>query len=291
MIYSTLMNQGSIQAYYDQTWFDYRWLWLDPSNRAIHFGYWDSATRSHADSLIAMNRVMAERVGLREGERVLDAGCGVGGAAIWLEKNYRARVQGVTLVPSQVERAQRYARESSVPHLAEFSVQDYSRTNFPDASFDVVWSQESVCHLPVKSEFIAEAFRLLKPGGRLIVLEYFRTKRPLLDRDEALLHSWLSGWAIPDLATGDEFAQWTREAGFQDVRLEDIEAHVKPSHRRLYSITRALYPGEWMLHLLGLRSDIQHGNTRGARDQWLALERGLWFEGILTATKPSKEYS
>lgn len=156
----------SIQAYYDQTWFDYRWLWLDSSNRAIHFGYWDETTHSHADSLVVMNRVMAERVGLREGESVLDAGCGVGGAAIWLAENYRARVQGVTLVPSQVERAKRYAREGGVEHLAEFSVQDYRRTNFPDSSFDVVWSQESVCHLPVKDEFISEAFRLLKPGGR-----------------------------------------------------------------------------------------------------------------------------
>src|SRR5579885_24869 len=50
-----------IHAYYDETWGDYRWLWLSPRNYAIHFGYWDEGTRSHAQSLLNMNRALAER--------------------------------------------------------------------------------------------------------------------------------------------------------------------------------------------------------------------------------------
>jgi tocopherol O-methyltransferase len=281
------MDAAKIRAYYDQTWFDYRWLWLNPNNRAIHFGYWDEKTRNHADSLVRMNRVMAERIMLRNDEHVLDAGCGVGGAAIWLAENYGARVTGVTLVASQVERAQRYAQVKGVEHLVQFDQQDYCTTNFTDASFDVLWVQESACHAASKRAFLAEAYRVLKPSGRLVVLEYFRFARPYADGDERLLHSWLAGWMIPDIATGDEWVRWACEIGFENVELENIEMHVKSSHRRLYVITTWLFWGEWFLHALGLRSNIQHGNTRGARDQWRALERSLWFEGIFTARKPS----
>src|SRR5207244_10334107 len=93
-----------IQHYYDETWHDYRWLWLNPSNYAIHFGYWDDRTRKHADALNRLNAALAERIGIQHGARILDAGCGVGGSAIWLAETFAARVVGITPVASQVER-------------------------------------------------------------------------------------------------------------------------------------------------------------------------------------------
>src|SRR5262249_9800587 len=103
-----------IRTYYDETWGDYRWLWLSPRNYAIHFGYWDTGTRTHAESLLNMNRALAERIGLRPGQRVLDAGCGVGGSAAWLARTQGAEVVGITLVASQVARARRYAAAQGV---------------------------------------------------------------------------------------------------------------------------------------------------------------------------------
>src|SRR5260370_561309 len=113
------------------------------------------------------------------------------------------------------------------------------------------------------------------------MLEYFRFRANYSADEQALFKSWISGWMMPNISTGEQAVEWAQAAGFQNVQLENIQAHVEPSHRRLYRITQLLYPGEWLLHRLGLRSDVQHGNTRGARDQWRALKRGLWFEGIL----------
>ena len=56
-------NLAQVRAYYDSTWLDYRMLWLNACDRALHFGYWDGRTHSHAASLIRMNEVLAERVG------------------------------------------------------------------------------------------------------------------------------------------------------------------------------------------------------------------------------------
>src|SRR5712691_3709996 len=94
-----------VQEYYNHTWLDYRLLWLNPKNRAIHFGYWDQQTHNHADSLINMNRQLAARLDLRAGQRILDAGCGVGGSAMWLAQAYDVEVIGINIVPGHVERA------------------------------------------------------------------------------------------------------------------------------------------------------------------------------------------
>jgi cyclopropane fatty-acyl-phospholipid synthase-like methyltransferase len=274
-----------IRAYYDQTWGDYRWLWLSRRNYAIHFGYWDTDTITHQQSLLDMNRALAQAIGVQPGQPALDAGCGVGGSALWLARERHLAVVGVTLVASQVARAREIARRTGLTGKVTFAELDYCQTGFPDASFDIVWAMESACHVPVKPALLREARRLLRPGGRLGMVEYMRVSRPLpRAADEDLLASWLSGWAIPDIATPEEWTGWATRAGFDAVRLTDITPHVLPSFQRLHRQTRLLGRGESALHRLGLRSATQHGNTRGARDGYRALASGLWREWILTAT-------
>ena len=186
-----------IRAYYDETWLDYRWLWLNRHNYALHFGYWDAHTRTHAAALLNLNRVLARALAIRPGQRILDAGCGVGGSAIWLAQTFGAEVVGITPVPSQVDRARRHARATGVADRVTFEQQDYTHTTFPDRSFDYVWAIESVCHAPDKRAVLREARRVLRPGGRLGVIEYVRTGRPHAPADERLLQRWLSDWAIP----------------------------------------------------------------------------------------------
>ena len=279
-----VQDLAPIREYYDATWKDYRLLWLNPSNYAIHFGYWDADTHSHAEALNRMNAALAARIGIPRGARILDAGCGVGGSAIWLARRYAAEVVGITPVESQVARARRFAREQGLADNVQFAVEDYTHTSFAAGSFDVVWAVESVCHAADKETFYREARRLLRPGGRLGIVEYMRTARPLPVEGEALLHSWLSGWAIPDLATADEHRAWATAAGFAGIMLDDITPNVRPSLARLSRMAIAAWPAEAVLRRVGLRSEAQDGNWRGARDQFRALRRGLWFDAILTAT-------
>src|ERR1700687_2012427 len=85
-------------SYYEGTWFDYRWLWLNSENNAIHFGYHDEQRRSQAESLLNTNRVLAAVAAIHPGDRVLDAGCGVGGSSIWLAEQRGATVVGITAI-------------------------------------------------------------------------------------------------------------------------------------------------------------------------------------------------
>jgi tocopherol O-methyltransferase len=277
----------AIVGYYDETWLDYRVLWLNPDNLAVHFGYTDENTRSHTDALKNMNRVLADRVRLKSGERVLDAGCGVGGSSLWLAKERGVDVVGITLAARQVDKARSYAARRGLTHRAHFEVADFTAMPFPDASFDVVWAVESLCHAPGKAAFYQEAARVLRPGGRVVVADFVRAGRPLDATGERLLHEWLTGWAVPDIDTPGEHTEHLAAAGFVETRLDDVTAHTRPSLRRLYRMAYWTYPLAVYGHVKGIRSAVQHGNVVASIRQYQALCHGAWFYSILSATKPA----
>jgi cyclopropane fatty-acyl-phospholipid synthase-like methyltransferase len=276
----------AIVGYYDETWLDYRILWLNKDNLAVHFGYTDDSTRSHADALKNMNRVLADRVRIQPGERVLDAGCGVGGSSLWLATERGAEVVGITLAARQAAMARSNALRRGVTDRVQFEVADFTATPFPDASFDVVWAVESMCHAPRKAAFYREAARLLRPGGRVVVADFVRAARPLDSTGERLLHEWLAGWAVPDIDTPGEHLEHLASAGFAEPRLDDVTTHTRPSLRRLYRMAYWTYPLALLGRVTGVRSDVQHGNVIASIRQYQALRRNAWFYGILSATKP-----
>jgi cyclopropane fatty-acyl-phospholipid synthase-like methyltransferase len=275
-----------IVKYYDGTWFDYRVVWM--RGLGMHWGYWDDETRNHAQSLTNMTRALAERASMRPGMRVLDAGCGVGGPALWLAETYGVEVVGVTLSEVQLARARKYAARRKLEHLVRFEIADFTALPYDEGSFDVVWAQESVCHVPAdaKQLFLKEAGRVLKPGGRMLMEDWFRIARPYTVDSEALMHEWLEGWAIDDLATTDEITGWSRDAGFGDVDLRNITPFAFRSIRRLHRLARWLGPGGLILKALHLRTDVEQANLRSAKLQWAAYQRNLWMIGLLSATKP-----
>src|SRR5829696_2936288 len=271
-------------SYFEDTKRDYRIWWMTSDALAMHFGFYDEQTRKHAEALINMNRELAKRAGVQNGDRVLDAGCGVGGSAIWLARELGARVVGINVVPGDIDRGRHYARRRGVADRVTFELQDMTRTSFPSGSFDVVWAIESVCHVPDKREFLAEARRLLKPGGRLVVADAFRCRRPFELTDERLLHDWLYPWAVQDLMTPDEFTAAAEENGFARVRIEDVSDHVRPSSLHMYRLMRVLYPLGVAWQRIGLLTDVQLANRRSALEQYQVVRRGLIVYGLLTAT-------
>ena len=279
-------DPATTASYYQQTWLDYRMLWLNPANRAIHFGYEDETTHSHSDTLLNMNRVLAANLRPEPGNLILDCGCGVGGTAMWLAEHYDVNVVGVTVTPDQVARGNRYAAERGFGDRVRIALQDYQHMAFPDGTFDRVYGLESVNYATSKREYLAEAFRVLKPGGRFTVQDGFRADRALTPEEDRLQESWLAGWVVPHLSSLPEFAGYAEEVGFTHVTQRDCTPQVIHSCRRLYRVTMACYPIAAAMHRFGLRSDLQHGNVRAARDQYRAIRRGLWGYGIVTGDKP-----
>lgn len=275
----------SIISYYDATRLDYRILWFRDRNRSVHFGYYEDGILNHGDALLNMNRVMSRKAGITDGDIILDAGCGQGGSAVWLAEHYDVRVTGITLVPHQVQKANKLARKNEISHKVNFYERDYTNTGFDDESFTVIWACESVCHALYKKDFYREAYRLLKPGGRLICAEYFRSQRPLKSEGEKLLHEWLSGWSIKDIDTVEEHQNNAEKCGFIDLQIENITEYTKPSLRHLHSMSRKLWRIGRVLKKIGLRNHINHGNHYSSIKQYEALTNHLWYYGLLSMKK------
>ena len=281
------MHREDIIRYYNETRLDYRWFWFRKnSNRPMHFGYFDPQIKGHWDSLEQLNKVMAAKVGIGPGDVILDAGCGQGGSALWLASDFEdVQVEGITLVPHQVNIARKAAKKRGLTN-ARFTIGDYCSMDYPDGYFSVIWACESLCHASVKLDFYKEAFRVLRPGGRLIIADGIRAERALSVEEATLFHEWLAGWCCPGLDSWEEHHKNIIDVGFSRLHMEDITPFVTPSMQRLATISRRILPLGKFLKMLKLRSAIRHRNLLSAIQQYEALQKGLWTYGLLFAIKP-----
>ena len=182
-------------------------------------------------------RRLAARELVRPGDRVVDVGCGTGDLALACIDAGAASVAGVDFAAPMLMRAREKAAERGQPSLS-FGLGDATRLPLPDASMDGWCSAFVVRNIPDLDAALAEAWRVLRPGGRLAVLEIPRLDhgllRPLIRlhfaRVVPLLGRLISGHgsayrylpvSVDHFLTPAEFSQRLRDAGFvvRSVRL------------------------------------------------------------------------
>jgi cyclopropane fatty-acyl-phospholipid synthase-like methyltransferase len=279
------LNVSEIVDYYDHCEIDYSLVWQLDEVMCMHYGYWDDTTPHHRAALQMMNKKVAEAAHIQSDHYILDAGCGVGGPSIFLG-SLGCQVEGITLSEKQVDTCRRNAARFKLDDRVKFSRQNYLATSFADNTFDTVWAIESVCYAWDKTDFTKEAFRILKPGGRLVVADFHSQPVVKGSAEEKLMQRWTDAWAIRSYATVREFDEALMKAGFESITGKDITSHVMPSIRRLFL---SFFPGiittkiaEW----IGARNKIQTKNTWSTYYQYKAYRKNLWRYYIFSAQKP-----
>jgi ubiquinone/menaquinone biosynthesis C-methylase UbiE len=153
---------------------DYYDRWTDRYEAA--FG--DTFQSQRTADLAELFGHIAETAELRAGARVLDAGCGVGGPAVWLARHRGVAVEGVNVSPVQVERARRRVEREGLGDRVRILEGDFHRLDalYPPAAFDAVLFLESLVHSEHPERVLAGAARVLRPGGVLYVKDLFRRR-------------------------------------------------------------------------------------------------------------------
>jgi cyclopropane fatty-acyl-phospholipid synthase-like methyltransferase len=279
------MNSKYIHDYYDYCHKDFKRIWHLDRCMAMHMGFWDNGTKRLRDALLKENVVLAKQAGVSLNDRVLDAGCGVGGSSIFLAKNYGCNVTGITVSTQQVRYAREYAQYHDVYELINFFVADYTNIPFSDGSFDVIWGIESICHADNKMDFLKEAYRLLRKGGRIIVADGFRSRRCLNKEEEALLKKSFRGWGVGSLEVDEVFHGRLKELGFRHIKEQDVTSLIYKSSRRLYLYSFPAHIIDMTERLFKKRGSIEQGNVISARNQFISLNKGLWSYKVFFAEK------
>ncbi|XP_029467405.1 phosphomethylethanolamine N-methyltransferase-like isoform X2 [Rhinatrema bivittatum] len=152
---------------------------------------------------------------LQASQKVIDVGCGIGGGDFYMAKEYGVEVLGVDLSSNMVEIAmERTIQENT--SLVQFEIADATRRIFPEASFDVVYSRDTILHIADKVAVFQRFYAWLKPGGKVLITDYCCGEKPwsLVFADYVKQRGYI-------LYTPQEYGKFLEQVGFINVRAED----------------------------------------------------------------------
>jgi cyclopropane-fatty-acyl-phospholipid synthase len=212
---------------------------------------------------------VAGKLALREGERVLDVGCGWGAFPIWAAKEHGASVLGITLSPPQAEKARRRAVQAGVADRVEIRVIDYRE--LADERFDAIASIGMVEHVGASQIdlYTRTLAGLLEPGGRLLNHGISR-----LRHDDGEAGAFSERYVFPDAAPLhlSRVLLALERAGFETRHVEDFAPDYAETLRRwarnlddnLDEAIRLAGPERvrvWRLYLRAARNGFESGFT------------------------------
>jgi len=225
---TTLYQQ--IQQFYDAS----SGLWEEIWGEHMHHGYYGPDGTEKKDRRQAQIDLIEEILQWAEvetPENMLDVGCGIGGSSLYLAEKFHARATGITLSPVQAARATERAQEMNLSASSQFLVADAQAMPFDDNSFDLVWSLESGEHMPNKIKFIQECYRVLKPGGKLIMVTWCHRpidNSPLTDDERKDLQEIYRVYCLPYVISLPEYAAIATQLSLQNIRTADWSKAVAP---------------------------------------------------------------
>ena len=251
---------------------------------ACHFGLWGPDTATDREALLRANHTLVQGCDLGPGQRILDAGCGVGGTAIMLAETYGARVTGLTVCEPHIAVATEQAEQRGVSHLVEFRHGDFMNLPFPDETFDLVLNHESFCYASDKLAYLQGVYRVLKPGARWQTLEGFTSGAPISDEQEAMHASAQYGWRMPPLEPWRDMRALLKTAGFKKIWEQDLSSEVMPATKKLrerwklftFLVPPSSLPSQASLEFMEATVNYDQG-----------LREGIFTYHFISATRPA----
>lgn len=280
------MKMNSVQ----QEVFDY---YTTPESRFVyaglrgakHFGYYPNKKPNVSlwKAQEHMSAHLGEVLQPKPGQKILEAGCGEGYNDIYLAVHYNAHFIGVDLLDFHVASAKKKAEKKKFSGKVEFFQMDYSQLDFPDNTFDAVFTMEAFVHSPDYKKGLREFYRVLKPGGKLVMFEYSMAPLDELsssDRETASLIYTASAMFSMPYFTNNAFPKLLKQAGYKHITVTDITPFVLPALKQVYPFLFLPYALIKLFHL-----QKYFVNITGTVEPYLAAKKKAWRYNIVVASK------
>jgi len=273
-------TERDVEQFFDGTTQNYLSFW--DSEGVLHTGYFaDGNTSDYQAAAEQTSQLIGDETNLDASSHVLDVGCGCGNFVFALARRFACRSEGLDLSQERIKFANGKLAEATgmLAELVRFRHGSATQLPYADASFSHVVSQDALCLVPDKPKTHSEMFRVLQPGGRLVLSDFLQPRLEISPRARKHVYDrvrWNSGFSLVG------YQQALERVGFRIRLARELSPHLKRTYQVLgkVAVARARQTAnpaarEWMLAFSASCAEIE-----------VAIDDGEFGWGIIVADKP-----
>jgi cyclopropane fatty-acyl-phospholipid synthase-like methyltransferase len=242
---------------------------FDPDLEPTYEAHPELALAGRYEAVRRMTQLVVDSARIKPSDVVVDAGCGVGGTALFVAPTCGSRVIGLNINRRQIDIARERAKARGLEGQVTFQLCDCSQgLPLADESVDVILNIESACHYSNRAGFIAECERVLRTDGRLAATDSMVEDNLSTEDLERYIRPLEAAWFLVDLETLSSYRRLLGQSGLRVTEAKLMDRGLRPNAY----IMRAIYQEM-------LRQSVQASPNAIQRDDQERLR--VFFEALL----------